>query len=169
MATLVNGVTIPEYKERYGLNRSAPLETPRLTDLRRQNNREHEGWRNLVGDYHFTRGGPITRHPVRAQFLREHYNPEKQRQRRRVWSDEELLAFLKEQQAQQGGQLRLASLAKDRPGVRGLKPSLNAVLRRFGSWRRICELLGQPYHTGRFRATGRGSNRGISGPAGGRA
>jgi ROS/MUCR transcriptional regulator protein len=34
---------VPLYKERYGLNASQPLETPRLTELRRRKNREHGG------------------------------------------------------------------------------------------------------------------------------
>jgi len=44
----LHNLTIPLYKELCGLNATMPLEAPRITELRRRKNREHQGWRNLV-------------------------------------------------------------------------------------------------------------------------
>jgi len=38
-----HGLTVPSYKEVYGLRMTTPLETPRITALRRRKNLEHEG------------------------------------------------------------------------------------------------------------------------------
>src|SRR2546429_4989510 len=43
-----HGLTIPEYKEIYGLNDTTPLETPRLTALRRQQALDRDAARYLV-------------------------------------------------------------------------------------------------------------------------
>jgi ROS/MUCR transcriptional regulator protein len=155
----LHNLTIPLYKELCGLNATTPLETPRITELRRRKNREHQGWRNLVADYRFKAGEPRSPRETRAQFRREHYNSNEQRRRGREWSDEEMLAFLREIRARHGGELRQEHLLQHRPGGRGIMPSRNAVIQRFGSWKRVCELLNQPYHIGRPRTSSAWSNR----------
>jgi hypothetical protein len=72
----------------------------------------------------------------------------------RKWSDEEMLAFLREMQARHGGELRQEHLLQHRPSRRGVAPSLNAVVQRFGGWKQVCELLNQPYRRGRSRSSG---------------
>jgi hypothetical protein len=71
----------------------------------------------------------------------------------RTWSDEEMLAFLQEMQARHGGELRQEHLVQHRPGRRGIAPSLNAIIQRFGGWKQVCELLNQPYRLGRPRSS----------------
>jgi DNA-binding Lrp family transcriptional regulator len=71
----------------------------------------------------------------------------------RKWSDEEMLAFLHEMQARHGGELRKEHVVQHRRGRRGVAPSLNAVIQRFGGWERVCELLNQPYCLGRPRSS----------------
>jgi len=156
----LHGLTVPLYKEQYGLNVTLPLEIPRITQRRREKNAEHEGWRNLVADYRFAPGTPRTPRETRAQFRREHYASDEQRRRAREWSDEEMLAYLRTRQAQYGGELRQEYLMRDRPRERGrgVLPSRNAIIERFGSWQRVCELLGQPYRMGRPTSSGAWSN-----------
>ena len=154
----LHGLTVPSYKECYGLNADQPLETPRITALRRAKNLEHEGWRNLVADYRFVPGGSMPTAVRRAQFRRRHYAPEEQRRRAREWTDEELVAYLRELQARHDGTLLVAHLDLDRPGGRGVRPSRNAILERLGGWPRICALLGQPHRIGRPRSTSAWSN-----------
>src|SRR2546423_1157742 len=158
----LHNLTIPLYKELYGLNVTTPLETPRITELRRRTNREHQGWRNLVADHQFKAGEPRSSRETRAQFRREHYNSKEQRRRGREWSDEEMLAFLREMQARHGGELRQEHLLQHRPGGRGIAPSRNAVVERFGGWKRVCELLNQPYRIGRPPTSRAWSNQGYA-------
>jgi hypothetical protein len=63
---------------------------------------------------------------------------------------------LREIQARHGGELRQAHLLQNRPGGRGIAPSRNAVIQRFGGWKRVCALLGQPYRLGRPRTSSAG-------------
>ena len=72
---------------------------------------------------------------------------DEQRRRGREWSDEEMLAFLRELQARHDGELRQEYLLQNRPRGRGIAPSRNAVIQRFGGWKRVCEMLNQPYRT----------------------
>ncbi|HKC73538.1 MAG TPA: MucR family transcriptional regulator [Chloroflexota bacterium] len=145
----LHGFSIAEYKELCGLNVTTPLEIPRIREARQRKNAEHKAWRNLSDQYRLRPGEPRTPRETRAQSVRENYNSERQRGRARCWSDEEMLAELRRMQEQRGGTLRLADLARDRPGQRGVLPGRNTVIERFGSRRRICELLGQPYRLGR--------------------
>jgi len=112
----MHGLSVPSYKECYGLNAAQPLETPRITALRRARNLEHQAWRNLVADYRFVPGGPVPSAERRAQF-RRHYAPEEQRRRAREWTDEELVAYLREEQARRGGTLLRAHLLMHRRGA----------------------------------------------------
>ena len=113
----MHGLSVPSSKECYGLNAAQPLETPRITALRRARNLEHQAWRNLVADYRFVPGGPVPSAERRAQFRRRHYAPEEQRRRAREWTDEELVAYLREEQARRGGTLLRAHLLMHRRGT----------------------------------------------------
>ena len=154
----MHGLTVPSYKELYGLNAAQPLETPRITALRRAKNLEHGASRNLVADHRFVPGGPMPDAARRPQFRRRHYAPDEQRRRAREWTDEELVAFLRELQARHGGTLLRAHLDLDRPGGRGVRPSRTAILERLGGWRGVCALLGQPHRIGRPHTTSAWSN-----------
>jgi hypothetical protein len=90
----------------------------------------------------------------RAQYLRTYQTPhwlQKMGQRRRRWSDEEMLQALRTLQAEAGGVLTRSYLEAHGPTAPGQYPSAAAVVTRFGSWQRVSELLGQPYHGRRPR------------------
>lgn len=139
-----HNLTIAEYKERYGLNASTALETPRLTALRRTYNARDNAAQHLVrypkGCAPPAAGGRYTRRP---EYLRSHHTPEKLRERAqalRQWSDVAMLAALRRLQEECGGYLRCSDLRK-RQG-QGY-PSEAAVRARFGSWTAVCAALGQ--------------------------
>jgi hypothetical protein len=145
-----HGLSISAYKERYGLNSRTALETPRITALRRRQVEESGATERLV-PYHREKGGPPLSedqgYQRRAQYRRTYETPERLQERgrrRRRWSDEEMLSALRTAQAEAGGVLTRHYLTRHRPGARGLLPSASAVVKRFGSWRCVCELLGQP-------------------------
>jgi ROS/MUCR transcriptional regulator protein len=156
----LHSLAIGEYKELYGLNDKTALETPTITERRRLANQRHEDWRNLRTDWQFQKGHVATRRgSVSPQFRREHYTPRVQQSKARAWTDEGMLTYLRDLQRASGGYLRQEDLTRDRPRGRGFRPSRNAVIKRFGSWQRVCELLGQPYRMGRPRRLGAWSNR----------
>jgi hypothetical protein len=72
----------------------------------------------------------------------------------RTWSDEAMLAYLRDMQTRHGGELRKEHLLQQHPDGRGGAPSLYAVIQRFGGWKQVCELLNQPYRRGRSRSSG---------------
>jgi predicted transcriptional regulator len=147
-----HGLTIPEYKELYGLNVGMALETPRITELRRRQVEQTGAKERLVP---LQKGmqppGAGHGHRRRTQYRRTYYTPERlqeMKRRRRRWTDDEMLAALRAAQAEAGGILTRYYL--DRRGADGPAercPRSQAVIRRFGSWKRVCELLGQPYRT----------------------
>lgn len=137
-----HGLTISDYKELFGLNAGTALETPRIQDLRRQHNARNDNARFLIPAEKGT-PPPGGSHPNvrRAEYLRRYHTPEHfaaRAQRQRRWSDAEMLDVLRRLQAERGGYLRISDL-------RTTQPTAQTVVRRFGSWKRVCELLGQPY------------------------
>lgn len=154
-----HGLTVPSYKELYGLTMTTPLETPRITPLRRRKNLEHEGWRNLTRDHVFVARAP---RETRAQFHREYYSPERQRGKALAWSDEEMVAYVRALRARLGQPLRRADLDANWPGGRAVAPSHTVLIKRLGGWRRICAILGQPYLTGRSVTSGAWANHGYA-------
>jgi predicted transcriptional regulator len=136
-----HGLSIAEYKERFGLNAGTALETPRIGELRRWHNARNDNARLLIPAQ---KGAPPPggTHPNvrRAEYLRRYHTPEHfaaRAQRQRRWSDAEMLNALRRLQAERGGYLRITDL-------RATRPTAQTVVRRFGSWKRVCELLGQP-------------------------
>jgi hypothetical protein len=126
---------------------------------------EEAGAAERLVPYHQEKGDPpfgaVQGYPRRAQYRKTYETPERLGElgrRRRQWSDEEMLSALRRAQAEAGGVLTRHDLDRHRPGVPGLLPSASAVVHRFGSWRRVCELLGQPYLTTR-RPTPPGAQR----------
>lgn len=149
-----HGLTINEYKELYGLNIGTALETPRITELRRRQV-ERTGAKDRLIPLEKGMGlGSGRSYPRRAQYLRTYHTPEmlqEMNRRRRRWSDDEMLAALRALQAEAGGILTRTYLDLRRAEhPDGHYPWSGAVVQRFGSWRRVCALLGQPYLTGRL-------------------
>jgi predicted transcriptional regulator len=142
-------LSIAGYKELYGLNMGTALETPRITELRRQNVARHGLERNLVpAPPGHPRLGLTQGHAPCAESLRKHHTPEALHARRlhqRRWTDEDMLTALRDLQAERGGVLTCADLAGTCPPGGPRRPGLSAVVQRFGSWQQVCELLGQPY------------------------
>ncbi len=152
-----HGLTIANYKERYGLNATTALETPRITALRRRQNAETQAHHRLIPAAKGSQPpGGAAGYLRRAEYRRKHETPDALQargQRLRRWTDEEMLEELRALQRANGGVLTRAALGKALPapqkGQKGIRPSASAVVARFGSWRRVCELLGQPYRTPR--------------------
>ncbi len=137
-----HSLTIPEYKELFGLNVGTALETPRIGELRRQHNARNDIARFLIPAEKGT-PPPGGSHPNvrRTEYLRRYHTPEHfaaRAQRQRRWRDDEMLEMLRRLQTERGGYLRITDL-------RATQPTAQTVVRRFGSWQRVCELLGQPY------------------------
>ena len=95
-----HGLTIPEYKEIYGLNDTTPLETPRLTALRRQQALDHDAARYLVAGTNAAAAG----HAVwrgrthRPEYYKRHQTPADRQansRRQQRWTDDEMLAALR--------------------------------------------------------------------------
>lgn len=150
-----HGLTISEYKELYGLNMGTALETVRITELRRRQAEQSGAADRLVP---VRKGSPAPGaghgYKRRAEYRRTYYTPERLAElnrRRQRWSDEEMLAALRAAQAAAGGVLTRYYLDRHRPEESDDRyPRSLAVVRRFGSWRRVCELLGQPYRSTRL-------------------
>jgi predicted transcriptional regulator len=158
-----HGLSIPAYKERYGLNDSTPLETPRLTALRRRYAEEYAIARFLVpwpkGE---TPASVWAGRTHRPQYVKTHLTPEARQAKaesERIWTDAELLAELRALQATCGGYLTLRYVRQHRSSGSERLPSHETVVRRFGSWQRVCELLGQPYRIGRPKTAQPGAQR----------
>ena len=154
-----HGLTCDEYKIAAGLNVGTALMTPRLQALRRQEALDRQAWRQLkkLTKGHAPERVERERYHRRAQYHREHWSPEA-RQRasaaQRKGTDAEVLAALRALQAARGGRLRYRDL-KDASRLEcGECPSHSAVVARFGSWRRVCELLDQPYCQGPAKGQG---------------
>ena len=158
-----HGLSISEYKERYGLNDSTPLETPRITALRQRYAEQYETRQYLIpASKGHTLASVWKGRKHRAQYTKVYLTPEARKakgERQQFWTDEELLADLKTVQAACGGHLTLRYLRHHRPTGSERVPSHHTVVLRFGSWKRVCELLGQPYRIGRPKSTTPGADR----------
>ena len=142
-----HGLDAWSYKEEFGLNVTTPLQSRRLEGVQRRLLEERVAKGILTMDPPTPVPGPGTKH--RAQYFRTHQTPEARRAAghlRRRWTDEELLADLRALQADCGGTLTLYYLRKHRPIADAAVPGRSTLMARFGSWRRICEILGQAHH-----------------------
>jgi hypothetical protein len=167
-----HGLTVDQYKEATGLNVGTPLLTPRIRSLQRQQALAQHAARQLVTleQGQTPERAERERYLHRAQYRREQWSPaarQRAGETRRLWTDDDMLAALRAMQAARGGRLRLRDLKDTPPAERGGCPSHTAVIERFGSWRRVCELLGQPYCLGRGK--GQGAERVWTEVDGGRA
>ena len=142
-------MTCEQYKQEAGLNIGTSLTTPRVQELKRQRSLAGNTERYLIkrdkGDA-ATLGEP-GRHQHRAEWRRRRALPEARQHQAlalRKWTDDEMLTALRDRQAAVGGRLRVRHLTVPL-SERGNCPSYTAAIERFGSWRRICELLDQPY------------------------
>lgn len=139
------------YKERYGLNTSTPLMTPRLVERYRQHCRDLIDAGKLLTAPPAHTAQVVTRPPGtphRAEYHRRYMTPARRAElseSRRRWTDEALLEALRTVQAACGGTLTQAALQDYCARRPGAVPHSATVIARFGSWRRVCELLGQPY------------------------
>ncbi len=147
----LHGLTIAGYKERYGLNIGTALETPRITDLRRRQAEQRMAKGLFVpSSKGLPRAGSTRGYRRRAQYIKTYHTPEALKEMgrlRRRWTDKKMLEALRAAQAEAGGVLTRRYLDTHRTSERGALPSASAVVKRFGSWQRVCEVLGQPYRT----------------------
>ena len=140
------------YKELAGLNATTPLETPRVQALQRQHALDQDA-ASWLKEYRQQNAIPHTKPehaPRRTQYRREYLTPEARQHKSdalRQWSDVEILEALRVRQTACGGHLRVRDL-KIASSPEQACPAPQTVLKRFGSWRRVCELLGQPYRVG---------------------
>ena len=140
------------YKERYGLNASTALLTPRLIERQRV-----LLWAQVdAGVLHLELPTPAGRsrpgNKQRAEYHRRYQTPEARAaagQQRRRWTDEALFAGLREAQQAGDGLLTWQGLRRYHAAHPDRVPAHPTVVARFGSWRRVCEMLGQPYRTTR--------------------
>jgi len=95
-----HGLTILSYQEVYGLKDTTPLETPRLTALRRQQALDRDAARYLIPGINAAAAGHTMwrgrRH--RAEYYKKHQTPSDRRansRRQQRWTDDEMLAALR--------------------------------------------------------------------------
>jgi hypothetical protein len=146
-----HGLTAWAYKETYGLNATTPLMTPRLVE-------RHRALLLQAVEAGVMRKEPPPPHPRRpgtkhsAEYFRRHQSPEARaaaaRQRQR-WTEGAMLTALRALQQAHGGTLTLRQLRAFRAQHPDRAPADSTIIARFGSWQRVCALLGQPYRTTR--------------------
>lgn len=147
-----HGLDAWAYKERYGLNAATSLLTPRLVERQREILWQQVDAGVLRLEPPTPRGLSRPGNKQRAEYRRRHLTPEARAAagaRRRQWTDEALLAGLQEAQQACGGTLTWLGLRRYHAAHPDRVPAHPTVAARFGSWRRVCEVLGQPYRTTR--------------------